>query len=96
MDVASAPGRPVSPALTERLASLSPLVFAAAGAGYLAALLAVDHFSSFWQQVGLGALTWAVLIVVLVQLPLRLRALALGVVCFATLGEVTGAFLWGV
>jgi hypothetical protein len=67
-----------------------------AGAAYLAALLAADHFASFDGQLLLGALTWAVLLFALRQAPLARRAQVLGVVCFATLGEVTGSILWGV
>ena len=66
------------------------------GVAYLAALLAVDHFASFHEQLALGALTWLVLLAVLVRAPLERRAQTLGVVCFATIGEVTGSILWGV
>jgi hypothetical protein len=69
---------------------------AAAGAAYLATLLAVDHFSSFHEQLGLGVLTWVVLLAALSRFPALRRAQALGVVLFATIGEITGAILWGV
>ncbi len=75
---------------------LTPALWVAAGAAYLAALLAVDHFSSFHEQLGLGALTWLVLLAALSQFPAIQRAQALGVVLFATIGEVTGAVIWGV
>jgi hypothetical protein len=75
---------------------LTPGVRVLAGAAYLAALLAVDHFSSFHEQLGLGALTWIVLLAALSQFPAIQRAQALGVVLFATIGEVTGAVIWGV
>ena len=75
---------------------LTPARRAAAGAAYLAALLAVDHFSSFHEQLGLGALTWVVLLAALTRFSTLQRAQALGVVCFATVGEITGAILWGV
>src|SRR5262245_10974651 len=72
------------------------LLFAAAGVAYLAALLAVDRFVTFHQQLALGALTWRVLLAALTRFePLR-RAQALGVVIFATVGEVTGSIVWGV
>jgi hypothetical protein len=64
----------------------------------LAALLAADHFASFHEQLGLGALTWVVLLVAglrLLQTPIQ-RAQLFGVVCFATIGELTGSILWGV
>ena len=67
-----------------------------AGASYLALLLAADHYASFHEQLGLGALTWVVLIAALSRFPPLRRAQALGVVIFATVGEVTGAILWGV
>jgi hypothetical protein len=44
----------------------------------------------------LGALTWVVLLCGLRPLPGLARAQALGVVAFATVGEVTGSLLWGV
>jgi hypothetical protein len=67
-----------------------------AGVAYLAALLAADHFASFHEQLALGALTWLVLILALRRFPLERRAQAIGVVCFATVGEFTGSILWGV
>ena len=67
-----------------------------AGAGYLAALLAADHFATYPEQLGLGVLTWIVLGVALTRVPLERRAQAIGVVCFATIGEVTGSLIWGV
>jgi len=73
-------------------AAIPPL----AGIAYLAALLALDHFASYPEQLGLGALTWLVLAAALARVPIERRAQALGVVCFATLGEVTGSLIWGV
>jgi hypothetical protein len=69
---------------------------ALAGAAYLAALLALDHFASYPEQLALGALTWVVLGAALLRVPLERRAQALGVVAFATIGEVTGSLIWGV
>jgi hypothetical protein len=69
-----------------------------AGAAYLAALLAADHYASFHQQLALGALTWIVLLAAGLRLltkPIQ-RAQLIGVVCFATIGEVTGSLIWGV
>ena len=71
-------------------------VQAVAGAAYLAALLAADHFATYPEQLALGALTWLVLLRALRSAPWELRAQALGVVAFATVGEVTGSLLWGV
>lgn len=68
----------------------------AAGAAYLAALLAVDHYASWHEQLALGALTWVVLIAALTRFPAVQRVQALGVVIFATIGEITGAIIWGV
>ena len=67
-----------------------------AGAAFLAALLALDHYASYPEQLALGVLTWAVLAAVLIRVPVERRAQALGVVVFATIGEVTGSLIWGV
>jgi hypothetical protein len=67
-----------------------------AGVAYLATLLALDHFASFHEQLALGALTWLVLVLALRNARLDRRAQVVGVVCFATIGEVTGSILWGV
>jgi hypothetical protein len=82
--------------LRRRPEAFSHLLWAIGGVVYLAGLLAVDHFASFHEQLALGALTWCVLILALRRFPLGRRAVALGVVCFATVGEFTGAVLWGV
>jgi len=66
------------------------------GAAYLAALLALDHYASYPEQLALGALTWVVLAAALTRVPLERRAQAVGVVVFATIGEVTGSLIWGV
>ncbi|HZC76092.1 MAG TPA: hypothetical protein VE220_08985 [Gaiellaceae bacterium] len=63
---------------------------------YLAALLALDTQVSYPGQLALGALTFAVLAVALRPLAPLLRAQTVGVVLFATVGEVTGSLLWGV
>jgi len=65
-------------------------------AAYLAALLALDHFASFHEQLGLGVLTWAVLVAAAWRLPPLQKAMVAGVVCFATIGELTGSIIWGV
>jgi hypothetical protein len=82
--------------LRRRPETFWPLIGGGAGAAYLAALLAADHYASFHQQLGLGALTWLVLLAALTRFPLERRAQALGVVVFATVGEFTGSILWGV
>jgi hypothetical protein len=69
---------------------------AAGIAAYLAVLLAVDTQVSLGPQLGLGVLTWLVLLGLLTRFPAERRAQALGVVLFATVGEVTGSILWGV
>jgi hypothetical protein len=71
-------------------------VQAVAGGAALAALLALDHFASYPEQLLLGVITWSVLFAALSRVSLERRAQALGVVCFATIGEVTGSLLWGV
>jgi len=69
---------------------------AAAGAAYLAVLLALDTQVGRGGQALLGVLTWLVLLAALVPMRPLVRAQALGVVAFATVGEVTGSLLWGV
>jgi hypothetical protein len=69
---------------------------AAALAGYLAALLAVDTQVSLHQQFVLGALTWIVLALFARPLPLERRAQVAVVVCAATVAELTGSIIWGV
>jgi hypothetical protein len=71
-------------------------VQALAGCVFLALLLALDHFASYPEQLALGAVTWGVLAVALSRVPVQRRAQALGVVAFATVGEVTGSLVWGV
>jgi hypothetical protein len=67
-----------------------------AGAAYLAVLLALDRGATYPEQLALGVLTWAVLAAALTRVPLERRLQALGVVVFATAGEVTGSLVWGV
>jgi hypothetical protein len=73
-----------------------PSIAAAAGAAYLAVLLALDHYASYPEQLALGVLTWVVLAAALMRVPPERRAQAIGVVVFATIGEVTGSLIWGV
>jgi hypothetical protein len=77
-------------------APVPPLTRPLAGLAYLAALLAADHFSSYHEQLALGLLTWLVLAWALRGTTLERKAQVLGVVCFATVGEVTGSLIWGV
>jgi hypothetical protein len=56
----------------------------------------VDRYASYPEQLALGVLTWLVLAAVLVRVSPERRAQALGVVVFATIGEVTGSLIWGV
>jgi len=74
----------------------APRWYAVALPAYLAALLAVDTQVGLRWQLVLGALTFAVLAAALGPLPALGRAQALGVVLFATVGEVTGSLAWGV
>jgi len=73
-----------------------PRWYAAAGPAYLAALLAIDTQVGWGGQLALGAATWVVLLAALRPLPGLARAQALGVVAFATVGELTGSLIWGV
>jgi hypothetical protein len=63
---------------------------------FLACLLALDTQVSQHGQLALGVLTFAVLAVALWPLAPLVRAQAVGVVLFATVGEVTGSLVWGV
>ena len=74
----------------------APRWYTAAGPAYLAVLLAVDTQAGLKAQIALGVVTWLVLAVTLRPLPALARAQALGVVAFATAGEVTGSLVWGV
>jgi len=62
----------------------------------LAGLLALDTQVSLNGQLALGVLTFGVLAAALRPLPPLVRAQAVGVVLFATVGEVTGSLVWGV
>src|SRR4029453_11780672 len=73
-----------------------PRSYAVVLPAYLAGLLALDTQVSFHEQLALGALTFAVLAVALRPLAPLVRAQAVGVVLFATVGEVTGSLVWGV
>jgi hypothetical protein len=75
---------------------MTPRFYAAAGPAYLAVLLAVDTQVGYRSQLLLGAVTWAVLLAALRPLAPLARAQTLGVVAFATIGEVTGSLVWGV
>jgi hypothetical protein len=63
---------------------------------YLAVLLAVDTQVGLRGQLALGVLTFAMLAAALLPLSALVRAQAVGVVLFATVGEVTGSLVWGV
>jgi hypothetical protein len=72
------------------------LIRAAAIAGYLAALLAVDTQVGLHGQLALGGLTWIVLLVVARPLTPERRVQVAVVICAATVAELTGSILWGV
>jgi hypothetical protein len=73
-----------------------PRWYVVAGPAYLCALLAVDTQLGYHGQLVLGGLTWVVLLAALRPLPALARAQAIGVVLFATVGEVMGSLVWGV
>jgi hypothetical protein len=73
-----------------------PRRYAVALPAFLAALLAFDTRVSLAGQLALGVLTLAVLAAALRPLAPLVRAQAVGVVLFATVGEVTGSLVWGV
>jgi hypothetical protein len=76
--------------------TIVPRWYAVALPAYLAALLAVDTQVGLGVQIGLGVLTFAVLAAALKRVAPLARAQAVGVVVFATVGEVTGSLVWGV
>ena len=65
-------------------------------AALLAATLGLDRYSNYPEQLGLGVLVALVFVAALTRVPVDVRVQALGVVCFATIGEVTGSLIWGV
>ncbi|HZO97396.1 MAG TPA: hypothetical protein VFB42_08495 [Gaiellaceae bacterium] len=93
---ATADGRAEPVAGSRASPSARALAPGIAGTAYLAGLLLADRYSSFHEQLALGALTWVVLALALARASAERRAQVAGVVCFATIGEVTGSILWGV
>ena len=73
-----------------------PAVAAAALAGYLALLLAVDTHVGTRGQLVLAGATWVVVAVALWRATAERRAQALLVVAVATSAEITGSVIWGV
>jgi len=73
-----------------------PRWYVVAGPAYIAVLLAVDTQVSLGVQLGLGAVTWLVLLAAIWPLAAIVRAQVIGVVLFATVAEVTGSLIWGV
>jgi hypothetical protein len=75
---------------------MTPRWYAIVLPAYLAGLLAVETQVGLHAQLALGVLTFLVLAAALRPLPALVRAQAIGVVLFATVGEVTGSLVWGV
>jgi hypothetical protein len=71
-------------------------ITALGGAAFLAVLLGLDHYASYPEQLALGVVTIVVLLGALTRVSPERRAQAVGVVVFATIGEVTGSLIWGV
>jgi hypothetical protein len=63
---------------------------------FFTALLGLDHFASYPQQLGLGAATALVLVLACRTRSPELRAQTLVVVGVATCFEIVGSILWGV
>ena len=63
---------------------------------YMAGFLALDTQVGRRGELAIGVLTFVVLAAALRPLPPLARAQTLGVVAFATVGEVTGSLIWGV
>ena len=77
-------------------ASSVPRMYALVWPAYGAAVLAMDTRVGIGGERILGAMTWFALFAALWPLPRLARAQVIGVVVFATVGEVTGSVLWGV
>jgi hypothetical protein len=90
--VAPAPGA-ARPGL---LGALPYPVWALAGAAYLGVLLLADRHATYPEQLALGALTCAIVVGLLASLPLQLAVMTVGVIAFATVGEVIASIIWGV
>lgn len=75
---------------------MRPAVFVPALAVFFAALLGLDHFASFREQLGLGAAAFAVLLAACLRQPAERRAQVAVVVAVATCFEVLGSIIWGV
>ena len=73
-----------------------PRGYAVAGPAYGGAVLALYTHGGVVGERALGVLTWVVLLGALWPLPALARAQALGVVAFATVGEVAGSIAWGI
>jgi hypothetical protein len=73
-----------------------PRWYVVAGPAYLGVLLAVDTQVGLRVQLGLGVVTWLVLLAAIWPLATIVRAQVIGVVLFATVAEVTGSLIWGV
>jgi hypothetical protein len=73
-----------------------PRVYAVAGPAYGAGVLALYTHVGLGGERALGVLTWLVLFSALWPLPALVRAQTLGVVAFATIGEVVGSIVWGI
>jgi hypothetical protein len=71
-------------------------VWALAGAAYLGVLLLADRHATHSEQLALGALTCTIVLALLASLPLRLAVTTVGVIAFATVGEVIASIVWGV
>src|SRR5215469_6798794 len=72
-----------------------PRIYAVAGPAYAGAVLALYTHVGVGER-ALGVMTWLVLFCALWPLPALARAQALGVVAFATVGEVAGSIVWGI
>ena len=73
-----------------------PRIYALAGPAYGGAVLALYTHVGVVGERALGVLTWLVLFCALWPLPALARAQALGVVAFATVGEIAGSIVWGI
>ena len=73
-----------------------PELFVPAAIALMAAILFADRYCDRGEQLLLGVVTAAVLLVACAPLTLELRLQVVGVVCVATVFEVIGSIIWGV
>jgi hypothetical protein len=81
---------------TARDVAETPWKFCVFSIAYFLTILTVDHWCDLPEQLGLGAITWVVLLWACRPLGRVQRAQVAGVVVVATIAEILGSIVWGV